>query len=75
MKTPTDQDLDNLVIPRLRQPVMSLMFDARIAAMTKELRAMAPGELDQPTLAALHTEVCRLLHGSLPVLPEDQHEG
>ena len=51
---------------RRQQPVMTLMFDARIQDMAKQLKEMEPGELDRNGLQALHEQTCRLLHRSLP---------
>lgn len=65
-----------------KQPVMTLMFNARIRTMAGELRKMQPGELDQAALLEMHTETCRLLR---PVdsdayvatygAPQESHEG
>jgi hypothetical protein len=64
----------------MRQQVMTLMFDARIDAMAKELAKMEPGELDPAPLKALHAEVSRLLHEPSAYervygLPQESHEG
>lgn len=45
----------------MKQLVMAGMFDARLQAMAKELRAMEPGVLDRESLLALHEQTCRLL--------------
>lgn len=51
----------------MHQPVMTLMFEARIDAMATELSKMQPGELDTDGLLRLHTQTCRLLRPPRPV--------
>jgi len=48
-------------MPETRQPVMTLMFDARIHDMATQLRLMEPGELDREGLKVLYAETRRLL--------------
>lgn len=55
----------------MRQPVISVMFDARVDAMAKELAAMQPGELNRASLEALHGQTCRLLRGTLAPVEEE----
>ena len=56
-------------MPETRQPVMTLMFDARIRDMAAQLSLMEPGELDREGLKAVHAETRRLLQ--LPARDEE----
>lgn len=50
----------------MKQGIITVMGEARIQSMTKELKTMEPGELDNRVLADLRAEVNRLLRLSDP---------